>query len=316
MSNTGRRIVATIVIGMVLSPLAAAAPGNPPPPAAHRQGSNDQPAKPAAPAVQAPQVPKLTAEQVVEKHVAARGGAQAWKAVETLQLVGKMEAGKGSADAQMRKQILSGKTADTQSLVAATQSTSGQNADKQVQLPFTLDVMRPNKTRLEIEFAGKTALQVYDGAHGWKVRPYLNRNEVEPFTADEAKSEAGRASFDGPLIDYAAKGTKVALEGVELVEGQPAYKLKVTPKSGAVQHVWIDAKTFLDVKVEGVQRHMNGKMRDVFVYQRDFRKVDGVTIPFVLETAVDGFPETHKMLIEKAAVNPKLDSSLFEKPHA
>ena len=71
-----------------------------------------------------------------------------------------------------------------------------------------------------------------------------------------------------------------------------------------------------DVKVEGVQRHMNGKMRDVFVYQRDFRKVDGVTIPFVLETAVDGFPETHKMLIEKAAVNPKLDSSLFEKPHA
>jgi hypothetical protein len=34
----------------------------------------------------------------------------------------------------------------------------------------------------------------------------------------------------------------------------------------------------------------------------------------VLETAVDGFRDTHKMIIEKVAVNPKLDDALFAKP--
>jgi len=66
---------------------------------------------------------------------------------------------------------------------------------------------RPGKSRVEIEFAGKTAVQVYDGTNGWKLRPYLNRNDVEPFTAEEAKSEAGK-TLDGPLVDYAAKGTR------------------------------------------------------------------------------------------------------------
>jgi hypothetical protein len=92
--------------------------------------------------------------------------------------------------------------------------------------------------------------------------------------------------------------------------------LKLTPKGGAVKHVWIDAKTFLDVKVEGFPKRMDGKMHPVYVYQRDFHTVQGVMIPFVLETAVDGYAETHKVQVEKAAINPQLDDSLFLKPHA
>jgi len=72
---------------------------------------------------------------------------------------------------------------------------------------------------VEVLFDGKTAVQVYDGAHGWKLRPFLNRHDVEPFTADEARTEASRDDLDGPLIDYAAKRTKVELDGVELGRG-------------------------------------------------------------------------------------------------
>jgi hypothetical protein len=39
-------------------------------------------------------------------------------------------------------------------------------------------------------------------------------------------------------------------------------------------------------------------------------------IPFLLETQVDGYPDTHKVLVEKAAVNPPLDAGAFSKPHA
>src|SRR5438105_14830534 len=40
-----------------------------------------------------PTVPTLSAAQIVEKTVAARGGLQAWRAVETMTLAGKMGAG-------------------------------------------------------------------------------------------------------------------------------------------------------------------------------------------------------------------------------
>ena len=39
-------------------------------------------------------------------------------------------------------------------------------------------------------------------------------------------------------------------------------------------------------------------------------------LPFALETQVDGSPQTHKTLVEKATVNPALDAAAFSKPHA
>jgi hypothetical protein len=37
-------------------------------------------------------------------------------------------------------------------------------------------------------------------------------------------------------------------------------------------------------------------------------------VPFMLETAVDGYRDTHKMVIEKVALNPLLDDSVFVRP--
>ncbi|MGC2195749.1 MAG: hypothetical protein WA628_13820 [Terriglobales bacterium] len=257
------------------------------------------------------QTANLTAAQVVEKNVSARGGLQAWRAVHTISWSGKLDAGAGDSAARSRR-FTQGHMAPTSSTEPAKMA----DGDKQVQLPFVYEMKRPRKSRMEIEFAGKTAVQVYDGANGWKVRPYLNRNDVEPFTPDEAKAESEKADLDGYLVDYAAKGTKVDLDGMEKVEGHDAYKLKVTNKSGHVQYVWVDAQSFLDVKVSGTPRRMDGKMHNVVIYQRDFRNVQGLMVPFVLETAVEGYRETHKTVLETVAVNPKLDDSLFVKPQA
>jgi hypothetical protein len=256
---------------------------------------------------------KLTAAQIVDKNIAARGGLQAWRAVQTMSWTGKMDAGGGDSIARSRRAALGAGRPNKMELMKKETPENKDAADKQVQLPFVMEMKRPRKSRVEIEFAGKTAIQVYDGTNGWKLRPFLNRNDVEPFTADELKSEAAKSDLDGPLVDYAAKGTKVELEGTEPVEGRDAYKLKLTMKSGTVQHVWIDAQNFLDVKVEGTPRRMDGRMHNVSIYQRDFRPVQGVMIPFLLETVVDGYPNTHKMIIEKAVLNPKLDDSLFAK---
>lgn len=222
----------------------------------------------------------LSAAQIVEKNVAARGGLDAWRAVSSLTLSGEMDAG-GKQDAK---------------------------------LPFVMSMKRPHKSRLEIRFLEQAAVQVYDGVQGWKLRPFLGRNEVEPFLAAEAKSAAAAAELDGPLVDYARKGTKVELQGMEAVEGKNAYKLKLTMKGGEQLNLWVDAERFLEVKIDGEPRKLDGKMRKVAVFYRDYKTVNGLTVPYTLETVVDKVKQTRKMTIQKVAVNPPLDDALFAKP--
>jgi outer membrane lipoprotein-sorting protein len=115
-------------------------------------------------------------------------------------------------------------------------------------------------------------------------------------------------------MDYNAKGTKVEVQGIQTVEGRQAYNLKLTLKSGQGLHVWVDAETFLDVKVDGTPRRLDGKYHPVETYFRDFRQVKGLMVPYVLETAVEGTKRTEKIRIENVVVNPKLEDSHFTKP--
>jgi outer membrane lipoprotein-sorting protein len=222
----------------------------------------------------------LTAAQIVDKTVAARGGLEAWRAVNTLTLAGQLEAG----------------------------------GKKNSPLPFAMKMKRSHKNRLEIQFKEQTAIQIYDGAQGWKLRPYLGRNEVEPYTPAEAKSAAAAEELDGPLVDYARKGTRIALQGKEDIEGRDAYKLKLTMKNGVERNLWIDAKRFLELKIEGEPRLLDGKLRAVSIYYRDYKTENGLTVPRQLETFVDGGKQSHKMLIERVAVNQPLEDGLFAKP--
>jgi hypothetical protein len=237
----------------------------------------------------------------VDRNVSARGGLQAWRAVQTLSMTGKLEAG-GDRRPTLPMPGPKGKP----------QMPPPRPAE-QVQLPFVLQLKRPRKLRLEIQFNGQTAIQVYDGSNGWKLRPFLNRHEVETYTAEEMKAASVQADLDGPLVDYAAKGTKVELEGMEQVQDRDTYKLKLTLTGGQVQHVWVDAETFLETKIEGTPRRLDGKYHDTATYFHDYRTVDGLIMPFVLETAVDGVKQTEKIQIESILVGPRLDDSRFAK---
>lgn len=230
----------------------------------------------------APELPKLTAAQIAERNTQARGGLAAWRAVQAIQISGLLDAG-GTNNAR---------------------------------LPYTLQMKRPHYQRVSIEFQGQTALQVYDGQNGWKLRPFLNRNDVEPFSEEEKQRVMHQDDLDGPLIDYAAKGSRVELEGTEMVEGKANYRLKLTMKDGTVRRIWVDGKTFLESKMEGNPRRLDGKMRRVENYLRDYRKVDNLLIPFVSEARVETSPQPRKMTVDKVVLNPTLDDKLFGKPVA
>ena len=247
-------------------------------------------------------VDKLSAAEIIQKNVSARGGLQAWRSVLSLSMTGKMEAG-----------------GNNRSTIPMPGSKSGAQMPaprpvEQIELPFVLEMKRPHKMRLELQVHGQTAVQTFDGSSGWKVRPFLGRNTVEPFTPEEMKIALMQSELDGPLVDYSAKGTKIELEGIEKVREQDAYKLKLTMKDGQIRHVWIDSQTFLDVKIDGVPRQMDGRVRPVEIYTQDYRSTGGLMLPFLIETEVQGLQPTHKMTIQSVVVNPKLDDALFLKP--
>jgi hypothetical protein len=222
----------------------------------------------------------LSAAQVAERNVAARGGLTAWRAVNTLTLSGELDAG-GKQDAK---------------------------------LPFVLNLKRPHKSRLEIRFQEQTAVQTWDGSRGWKLRPFLNRSEAEAFTTAETKLAAAEDELDGALIDYAKKGTKLDLLGMDAVAGKSAYKLRLTRKGGEPRHLWVDAASFLELKIDGQPRKLDGRMHKVAILYGDYKQVNGLTVPHQLETVVEGVKQTRKMTIRSVAVNRPLDDVLFAKP--
>src|SRR5713226_367551 len=57
-------------------------------------------AQPLAAAESKPAPAGLSAAQIVDKHVAARGGLQAWRAVQTISASGKLDAGSGDSVAR------------------------------------------------------------------------------------------------------------------------------------------------------------------------------------------------------------------------
>lgn len=224
-------------------------------------------------------VPAQTVDEIVVRNVAARGGAAAWRAVQSLRSTGSMDVGRG------------------------------------MRVPFRLEQKRPRRMRLEFDFAGATVVQTYDGSSGWTLAPHLGRSEAEPLTPEELAAAAGQAELDGPLLDYAAKGHRIELLGRESLDGREAYKLRLTLKGGAVRTLYVDAQTGLETQVELTQT-LRGQPKLLRTRFGDYRTVDGLRLPHLLESRLEGAPYSHKLLVTSVEVNPPIAETRFGRPEA
>src|SRR5262249_38673834 len=119
--------------------------------------------------------------------------------------------------------------------------------------------------------------------------------------------------FDGPLMDYKAKGHTVELVGKEPVEGADAFKFKVTKKNGNIDYIYLDAETYLLVKTEG-KVHRRGTEIEGETTFSDYKDVNGYMMPFSLEQGAKGLPMRQKMTFTKIEVNVPLDDARFAMP--
>jgi hypothetical protein len=225
---------------------------------------------------------ELTAAEIVAKNAAARGGLDAWRKVETMVWIGHIE----SAHAPMPS------------------------------MQFKLEQRRPNKTRLQINARGEKSMRVFDGVQGWKLRPNAGRTEAQPFTPQESKFAQAGHGIDGPLIDCAAKGNSVTLEGVDEIGGRKAYHLNVRLAQGGAEDVWVDTETWLDVRFDRMTDGPAGAPRRVSATFGDYRTVEGLRIPFLITTGGGPGTTPDKMQIELVVLNTPLDESTFANPAA
>ncbi|MBX3738083.1 MAG: hypothetical protein KF715_15420 [Candidatus Didemnitutus sp.] len=173
---------------------------------------------------------------------------------------------------------------------------------------------RPNKLRVESQTGKRKVTQIYDGRH----EPVITHSEVENgrplrMSAGERKEFIANADFDGPLVDFAAKGYSVDYAGDEVVDGRPAKKLLVMNAQGDVFFLWIDAKSFEMVK-RGVFRTANDKRVLIETTFSDFRPVDGSLQPHRIETKAGARTLYLMVLTRMVANSPSSTGELFSVP--
>ena len=219
-----------------------------------------------------------TADELIAKSIQAQGGADKMKAMQSVKMSGKIKMGPMEA-------------------------------------PFVITKARPEQMRMDFTIQGMTATQAFDGSNGWMVMPFQGKKDAVKMPEDMVKAFRDEADFDGPMIDYKTKGNKVEYIGKEDVQGSPAYKLKVTTKSGAESMVFLDADSSLPIRIEG-KRKMQGTDVETETTIGDYKQVDGLMFPFSIESHPKGKPAGQSIAIEKVEINSKIDAASFVMPKA
>jgi outer membrane lipoprotein-sorting protein len=232
------------------------------------------PAASAQPAAAAPAAaPSL--DSIVAKNIQAKGGEAKLKAVQSMRMTGRVTI---------------------------------QGMD----MNMSIMTKRPNLMRHEMVLQGRKIVQAFDGTTAWSINPMTGSEVPQEITGAQADITKDQADFDGPLMDWKAKGHTVELVGTEEIGGAKAHKLKVTRKSGQVQYMYLDAASGIDLKTT-VQVPQGETTMTVETEMTDYRPVEGIMMPHALKTSINGMP-TGSIVVEKIELNVPVEEALFKMP--
>ena len=221
-----------------------------------------------------------TADDIIKKAIAARGGLEKIKTVQSERISGRVTLAQG------------------------------------VEGSVVLELERPHKLYSEITVDDQKIQRVYDGkSTGWQVNPFSGNKQVQPMSEEELKGMPEEADLDGPLVDYQGKGSQVELVGKEDLDGQAVFRLRLATKSGEQRFYLLDATTFLTVKWEGL-RKVGDQPLPWESNLSGYREVNGLKFPFKIDQGSPGTEYRQTLMIENIELNPKIEESHFAKPAA
>jgi len=104
--------------------------------------------------------------------------------------------------------------------------------------------------------------------------------------AEDLKSVSEESDFDGPFIDYKAKGNQIELIGKEELKGKPLPH-QVDEQERQHRFYLFDATSFLPAKWEET-RVVEGKETPWESFFSDYREVNGVKYAFQIDSDSPG----------------------------
>ncbi len=221
-----------------------------------------------------------TADEIVKKALDARGGIEKIKAVQSERVTGHISFSQG------------------------------------VEGSFVVELKRPQKMHVEISIEGQKIVRVYDGkSTGWMVNPFAENKEAQPLSSEDLKDISDESDFDGPLVDYKAKGNQIELAGQEKLDDQPVYRLKLTNKNGDIRFYFFDASSFLLLKWEGIRKTGDQELPWESFFS-EFHEVQGLKYPYRIEQGSPGSEMRQTLTAEKIEIDPPIDDSRFTKPQS
>ncbi len=214
-----------------------------------------------------------TADEIVQKHIAAIGGAENWKKLNTVRIKGTMNAGG-------------------------------------TELPVTVTYVNMKAVKSEYTMGGMTGYNILTTTKGWNYSPFEGATKPEAMTEAEVKESQDQLDVQGDFIDYKQKGRKVVYLGKDDVEGTECYKLKLTFKNGKEETVFIDAATYYEIRIITKEK-ANGQEVDGVSNYSNYKKLpEGIVFPMSIDLGGGG-PMTVKTVeinkpVDESIFQPKL----------
>ena len=224
---------------------------------------------------------EMTVDQVVEKHIEAQGGRDAWEGVSSAKISGK---------------IVMGGT---------------------MEMPVTIYFQRPGKVRMEMEMQGQQIVQAFDGKEGWQIMPMMGSPDPQRMNEYESKMVKRQSEFEGPLYNYKDKGHSVELLGKEDVEGTEAYKLKITLNTGDEIYSYLDTEHFLEFMQTGKTMTQTGQEVQSTIMVGDYKEVGSLMLPHSREIIPEGAPQGVVISFDSIDLNSAdINDEIFAMPEA
>jgi hypothetical protein len=166
----------------------------------------------------------------------------------------------------------------------------------------------PNRmvTVTDIENVGQFT-EGTDGKSAWKLSTLLGDRLLE---GEEKETFLRRATFNDE-IRWKEVYDKVECVGIEDVGGKPAYKLVLTPKAGKPITKFYDKASHLLVKELLSDKGPMGEV-EVESYPGDYKKVDGILIPFTLTQKVAD--QSIELKLSEIKHNVDIPADTFKRP--
>ncbi|NQV01379.1 MAG: hypothetical protein HQ542_01945 [Bacteroidia bacterium] len=178
-------------------------------------------------------------------------------------------------------------------------------------MPLKIVRKRPNLSLMEFDVADLTAYQAYDGEIAWSTAPWTGNAAPQVLPESRARDMMYQSDFDGMLYKWKEKGHQIELEGIDTVETETAYKIKLIRADSAIQYYFIGTRDFL-LKKQVTFRTYRGEEIAIENYFRDYRDVEGIPFAFLIETRYPG--RSVEMEFETIELNKQVEEKIFGMP--